>query len=99
MGSNKGFGSLGICSGINSLLPCSVCMYNCSVDSRKVCLSILFSNVIVSSMFHINVCYLICVGHMLIFDSYFLYILCALGVSLSGFCLSVRHMLFTVFTG
>jgi hypothetical protein len=49
--SNKGFGSLGIFSGINFMLLCSVCMYSYSVGGRRVCLSIPFSNVIVSSMF------------------------------------------------
>ena len=45
--SNRGFGSLGICSGIGSLLLCNVCMYS-SVGSRSVRLSMPFSNVIVS---------------------------------------------------
>jgi hypothetical protein len=85
--SNKGFGSLGICSGINSLLLCSVCMYSCSVASRRVCLSITFSNVIVSPMFPYS-CLLLsmCRAYADLGSLFFMYLVCFL-------CLALRFLL------
>jgi len=85
--SNKGFGSLGICSGINSLLPCSVCMYSCSVGSRRVCLSIFFSSVIVSSMFPYS-CLLLsmCRAYADLGSLFFIYLVCS-------WCLALRFLL------